>query len=113
MEWEGRTILGFDMEATGKRIGQIIDASGVSDKRLAEAMGITVQSINKWRHGKNLPDMENCFILAQMLGIKVDDMLVARGPKPEIEIEMEFTEADPASFERRIVAYAKRLARCA
>ncbi len=39
-------------------------------------MGLSVQSINKWRHGHNLPDIENMFILSRILGIKVDNFLV-------------------------------------
>lgn len=71
-------VLGLDMEATAVNIGFAIDNSGYSDKEIAEMMGLTVQSINKWRHGYCIPDMENLFILSRILEMPVDDFLVPR-----------------------------------
>lgn len=67
---------GLDIHATGCRIGELIDEGGYTDREIANIMGISVQSINKWRHGKNLPDVEHLYILSMILGITVDDFLV-------------------------------------
>lgn len=71
-------IPGIDVEASCKRIAQLIDESGFSNKNIAEMMGLSVQAINKWRNGHNLPDIENLFILSRILGVKVDDFLEQR-----------------------------------
>lgn len=71
-------IVGLDMIATGNNIANLIDGSKYTDKDLSEILGITVQSINKWRHGKSLPDIENLFILSRILGVKIDDILISQ-----------------------------------
>ena len=76
MVWRDMSISGLDMEATIRKVSKEINKSGLSDKELGGIMGLSVQSINKWRHGHNLPDIENMFILGRILGIKVDDFLV-------------------------------------
>lgn len=67
---------GLDSEATSKRIGNLIERSGLNDKELSERMNVSVQAINKWRHGKGFPDIENLCILSRILGYTVDDLLV-------------------------------------
>ena len=69
---------GLDMEATGKRIGRCLDKSNLSDKDLAEIMNISVQAINKWRHGHSIPDIDKLYLLSRILNVKVDDLLVSR-----------------------------------
>ena len=59
---QSNSITGLDMKATGDQISKLINESGLNDKQLGEIMNLSVQSINKWRHGHNLPDIENLFI---------------------------------------------------
>lgn len=70
---DNREIRMFDPEATGKRIGELIDASGFCDKDIAEQLGLSVQAINKWRHARSFPDIGNLFLLKQLLGVRIDD----------------------------------------
>ena len=104
MERDGKTIIGIDMEATGKRIAGFIDNSGFSDKELGRIMGLSVQSINKWRHGRCLPDIENIFVLSRILGVKIDDFFV-----PRTNVVYKTEEADTASMGCRLMSYYKRL----
>lgn len=116
MIWNGMNISGIDMDATGKKISKLIDESGLSDKELGGIMGLSVQSINKWRHGHNLPDIENLFLLSRILGIKVDDFLVPLVVKSQPEVKVQFVvviqpmaEGFSASAIRRLWAYYIRL----
>ena len=68
----------LDAENTGRYIGKLINESGLSDRELADMFNVSVQAVNKWRHGRGIPDIENLFVLSRMLGIKIDDMLVTR-----------------------------------
>lgn len=65
-----------DMNATTKMVSKLITESGLSDKEIAESMGLKAQTINKWRHGNGFPDVENLFMLSRILGIQVDDFFV-------------------------------------
>ena len=110
MVWNGMNIAGIDMDATSKKISQLINKSGLSDKELGEIMGLSVQSINKWRHGHNLPDIENLFFLSRIFGIKVDDFLVPLVIKPQFKMEFQpEAEGFSASAIRRLWAYYIRL----
>ena len=101
--------VGLDMTATGAQISKLINESGLNDKQLGEIMNLSVQSINKWRHGHNLPDIENLFILSRILGKRVDDFLVPMATEqPILEVEIEAGQ-DPASMLRRLKEYAIRL----
>lgn len=110
MVWNGMDISGIDMDATGKKISKLIDESGLSDKELGGIMGLSVQSINKWRHGHNLPDIENLFFLSRIFGIKVDDFLVPLVIKPQFEVKFQSeAEGFSASAIRRLWVYYIRL----
>ena len=90
----------LDPAASGKRIAGLIDESGFTDKKLSEIMGISVQSIHKWRHGKNFPDIENMYILSRILNVKVDDFLV-----PLMKMQIDFGELETAESRRRRLCF--------
>lgn len=71
-----KTIYGIDVKATGERIDELMKKHQLTDKALAGLLGISIQSVNKWRHGKNLPDTENLYILSRILDITIEDILV-------------------------------------
>lgn len=107
-------IPGLDIDATCAQIGKLINESGLNDKQLGRIMNLSVQSINKWRHGHNLPDIENMYILSRILGKSVDDFLIPSTRKRsilEIEIEIE-TEQNPVSIPCRLKKYAVRTREC-
>lgn len=110
MVWNGMNISGIDMDATSKKISRLIDESGYSDKELGRIMGLSVQSINKWRHGRNLPDIENLFILSRILGTKVDDFLVPLESKPQFVVEFQSDIVDFTDpYLRRMWVYLLRV----
>ncbi len=101
--------IGLDMNATAVQIGKLIDESGMNDKQLGRIMHLSVQSINKWRHGHNLPDIENMFILSRILGKNVDDLLVPLVPdQPRAEVKYEAGQ-DRDSALCCLKEYAERL----
>ena len=100
---------GLDMNATGAQISKLINESGLNDKKLSEIMHLSVQCINKWRHGHSLPDIENLFILSRILGKRVDDFLVPLAVnQPAVELVIE-TRQDSASRLSHLKEYAIRL----
>ncbi len=86
--------MGLDVNATVARISKLINESGLDDKQLGERLGVSVQAINKWRNGHNLPEAENLLILSRILGKKVDDFLVpSEVIQPTIEFEDNLVQA--------------------
>ena len=41
---------GLDLEATKKKVCELIKEKGLKDKIIADKLGITPQAVNKWRH---------------------------------------------------------------
>ena len=67
----------IDMAATGKNIYRLREAAGLSVKDLQARMELaSLQAIYKWQHGDNIPSVDNLIILADILGVSMDDIIV-------------------------------------
>ena len=77
----------IDLAATGQNITKLRKAAGVSVRDLQTVMGFTnPQAIYKWQHGDNIPSVDNLIILADVLGVSMDDIIVwkrVRNPHDE------------------------------
>ncbi len=67
----------IDMVRTGQNICRLRKLAGITVKDLQEIFGFaTPQAIYKWQHGTALPTIDNLVVLADVLGVKIDDILV-------------------------------------
>lgn len=98
----------LNIEATCARIGRLIDKSGLDDKQLAEMMNVTVQAVNKWRHGRSIPDISNLYTLSRILGVGLDDLMV-EAASPKTVFEYMLREELKARRERCLRKYAELL----
>ena len=74
------TIPTIDMVRTGQNINRLRKNAGVSVKELQNVFGFTTpQAIYKWQHGTALPTIDNMVVLADTLGVKIDDILIMNG----------------------------------
>jgi len=70
----------IDVKATGERINELKNAAGITVKDIQMVMGFaSPYPVYKWINGKNLPTIDNLMILATMLGVKMDDIVMAKG----------------------------------
>ena len=64
---------------------------GFSVRELSVLMDFSyVQTIYNWFAGKNMPTLDNLIVLAQILGVKMDDLIVTQ--QVEIEVGQEDEE---------------------
>lgn len=57
------------------RIGLMIQEAGYRDDYIAKRVGLTSEkTVYNWRKGRSYPTFEKAFILAKVLGCKVDDL---------------------------------------
>ncbi len=69
----------LDLEATGAKIKTIMKQKGVTPRRLQLIMDFPyVQTIYNWFAGKNMPTLDNLVVLAQVLGVTMDDIVVTK-----------------------------------
>ncbi len=77
LSWEEPDrVKGLDLEATKKRVCELIKIRGLKDKIIADKLGITPQAVNKWRHKGTFFVIENLYVLSGLLDVSVDDLLV-------------------------------------
>ena len=65
------------MKATGANIKAIIKSKGFKIVDIQTRCGFTTpQAIFKWLRGDSMPTIDNMVILADMLGVTIDQMIV-------------------------------------
>lgn len=65
----------FDMQKIGKRISDSRKAKNMTQMELADIMGVSFQAVSNWERGNSMPDISKLPTLAQVLNIKLDDLL--------------------------------------
>ena len=65
----------MDQMKIGKFIAKKRKEQGMTQMRLAEALGVTDRAVSKWETGKSLPDASIMLELCKLLGITVNDLL--------------------------------------
>ena len=59
----------------GERIAKLRKEKGMSQEKLAEALGLSRQAVAKWETDQSFPSSGNLFKLAEVLGTDVDALL--------------------------------------
>ena len=60
---------------TGKLIGALRTSKGMTQKQLADKINISDKAVSKWERGDGCPDVSILPVLAQTLGVEVDNIL--------------------------------------
>lgn len=67
----------IDMEATGKKIREIMDEMGITPTEVQNVCGLgSLQAVYKWFGGKSVPNIDNLGILSNLLNTPIDDLVV-------------------------------------
>lgn len=65
----------MDQEKIGKFIMELRKKKNMTQKDLADMLGITDRAISKWENGRGLPDHSLILELASILGVSVNELL--------------------------------------
>lgn len=83
----------LDVDATGAKIKSLMKQRGITPRQLQIILNFPyVQTVYNWFSGKNMPTIDNLIVLAQVLGVTVDDIIVTKTVDIEIE-DMQRVEA--------------------
>ena len=66
-----------NMKATGERIQQLRVESGLTVRQITDTLGLIPQTYYKWVWGASVPSVDSLIGLADIFGVKVDDIIVA------------------------------------
>ena len=65
----------MDQEKIGQFIKKIRKDNNLTQKELAEKLGVTYQAVSKWENGKNIPDIATLKLLSKEFNLNIDEIL--------------------------------------
>ena len=77
----------LDLDATGAKIKTLMKQRGITPRQMQLILNFPyVQTIYNWFAGKNMPTIDNLVVLAQVLGVAMDDIIVTRMVEVDIAV---------------------------
>lgn len=80
----------MDQEKIGVFIQTLRKGKGLTQKELAEQVGVSDKTISKWENGNGIPDTMSLPLLCESLGVRVSELLA--GETLPLEVYSEKTE---------------------
>ena len=74
---EGMKLRQVNLIKTGERIQQLRTERGLTVRQITDTLGLIPQTYYKWAWGKSVPSVDNLVMLADIFGVKIDDIIVA------------------------------------
>lgn len=65
----------YDIDGLGEKIKQHRQQIGLTQKALAEKLGVSFQAVSGWEHSTTVPDIENLCRLSIVFGVTIDELL--------------------------------------
>ena len=65
----------MDQKKIGRLIGTVRRERGMTQRELAEALGVSNRTVSKWECGDGLPELANVLPLCELLQITADELL--------------------------------------
>lgn len=84
----------MDNVQTGKLIAELRKQQGLTQQQLADRLNLSNKTISKWESGSGSPDISNLPILADTLGVSVDELLRGELSKTETKQSNDFSKND-------------------
>ena len=67
----------IDLAGTGRRVYELREKAGLPVAQLQRQMGLaSPQAIYRWQRGETLPTIDNLVLLAEILGVSLEEILV-------------------------------------
>lgn len=77
----------MNQKKIGEFIAELRKGKGLTQRQLADAVGVSDKTISKWECGNGLPEMSNIPILCDVLGININELLSGERLEQEIYTE--------------------------
>lgn len=65
----------MNQEKIGEFIKQLRKDNNLTQKELADKLGVTYQAVSKWENGKNIPDMLILTEISKMFNVNIDEII--------------------------------------
>ena len=57
------------------RVKELRTAAGMTQKTLADQLGVTVPTVSKWELGQRTPELEKIFRMTLIFGVPIDQIV--------------------------------------
>ena len=74
---EGMKLRQINLIKTGERIQQLRKERGLTVRQITDTLGLIPQTYYKWVWGNSIPSVDSLIGLADIFGVKIDDIIVA------------------------------------
>ena len=83
----------IDMQKTGKRIRYLAENAGYNPRAIQEYLHLScVQPIYRWYKGLILPSVDHLFMLSNLLGVHMEDLIVKKKVFITTKVDMNYPE---------------------
>lgn len=86
----------MEQKAMGEFIAALRKANGLTQKQLAEKLGVSDKSVSRWERGDGAPDLALIPVIAEVFGVTCDELL--RGERRQLQTD---TGPDPRAEKQR------------
>ena len=104
---QNQTYPNIDMQKTGIKLKRMLESSGYTPRKIQEYLHLScVQPIYRWYKGIILPSVDHLFMLSELLGVHMEELLVK---KNRIHV---FCNIEPFSIQnaqKRYIEYYERI----
>lgn len=68
----------IDWDKSKDNVGLLISKCGYTNKDIAAICELSPAAVSQWRHAKSVPNIENLYILSQLLGLSINEILIGK-----------------------------------
>lgn len=87
----------------GTRILRLRAEKGLSQEELAEALGVSRQSVSKWENGASVPELDKLVQLSELFGVSLDELVRGEAAAPRPAPAAPTAPAAPERGQRKLV----------
>jgi len=96
-------------ETLGKRIAALRRDKELKQDELAEKLGVTPQAVSKWENDQTCPDILLLPLLAETLGVSIDELLTGKKEElPAVRLLSENERRDINDMILRVIVNSKK-----
>ena len=96
-------------ETLGKRIAALRRDKELKQDELAEKLGVTPQAVSKWENDQTCPDISLLPLLAETLGVSIDELLTGKKEEfPAVRLLSENERRDINDMILRVIVNSKK-----
>lgn len=102
------TVLSTEENWFGPRVKAFRERAGISQLKLAEEMGVSLQTVREWERGVKFPHLRRLLLLAQVLGVEAGQFFPSTGYASKWPHNLREGEVAESSMDPKILARIDR-----